>query len=317
MSQNTLKSDIVKLLTDPFAVLGVSIKADERQILKRYHVLAKRLHPDNYIMNVNNNSDQELASLILTRLVNPAYQQLKQEKKRNEVLSTLRFKASDLNVKEVISLQQSLNIEITEMSIAETEFFYEQAVASYASAQCKSLPQFIQITKRNNQLNLFFLSLQNQASQETQTITEPELDSSTSLVPVPQVKVIDLKLPEKKKSTDFVVNYAQRHYERAIEYQQQGQFSFAVKELRDAIKLEPNNSDHYALLGVVHLQQNFPGMAKVYIRQALKLNSQHPLAIKYAKMLNIDIEDTSTSPKSMVKALGIASVLSRFLSGKQ
>lgn len=66
--------------------------------------------------------------------------------------------------------------------------------------------------------------------------------------------------------------YAQRHYQRAIQYANQANWKSSVEELRDAIKLEPKNSDYHALLGIVHLQQKFLGMATVYIRHALKLN---------------------------------------------
>lgn len=312
MSQNSLPSEILDLLVDPYAVLGVSVNADDRLILRRYHALAKILHPDNFV--VVDKPDKELAATILTRLINPAYQQLKQEKKRKEILATLRSKASSLSSKAIASLQDSLNLDITSMSVQEAEFFYEKAITSYASAQYKSLNQFHQVTKRIDRLNLFYLSFKHNVttSTEAQTVVT---DRSTSIVPLPETKLVELKLPEEKKSKSEPINYAHRHYERAVEYQQQAQWSLAVKELRDAIKLEPNNSDHYALLGVVHYQQNFPGMAKVYIRQALKLNPKHPLAMKYAQLLKIELQETS-NPKSIAKALGIASLLSRFLSGK-
>ena len=85
--------------------------------------------------------------------------------------------------------------------------------------------------------------------------------------------------------------------------------------MRDAIKLDLTNSDYYALLGVVHFQQKFLGMAKVYIRQALKINPQQKLALKYAALLQIQANET-VNPQSMSKALNLASVLSKFLSKK-
>ena len=88
-----------------------------------------------------------------------------------------------------------------------------------------------------------------------------------------------------------------------------------MKELRVAIKLAPKNSDYYALLGLVHLKQKFIGMARVYIRQALKLNPQDLLAQKYATRLKIEPGE-NTNPKSMAKALSIAA-LSRFNKGKR
>ncbi|NET69928.1 MAG: J domain-containing protein, partial [Sphaerospermopsis sp. SIO1G2] len=85
MPQKTLPVEILGLLVDPYSVLGVSVNADDRQITKRYYVLAKQLHPDNFV--INNQPDRELAEIILTRLVNPAYQQLKQIKTRKEVVA--------------------------------------------------------------------------------------------------------------------------------------------------------------------------------------------------------------------------------------
>ncbi|WP_353928979.1 DnaJ domain-containing protein [Okeanomitos corallinicola TIOX110] len=311
MPQKSLPLEIPELLIDPYSILGVSVNADDRQITKRYYVLAKQLHPDNFI--INNKPDQGLAEIILTRLVNPAYQQLKLAKKRNDTLDKLKSKASVLSDQVIMSLKDTLHLDIESMSAQEVEFFYEQAITSYASGQYKSLENFHHVTKHINKLNLFYLSFPNNAFLETQTFAY----DSTSIVPMPEVKIVDLKFSEEQKeSLAEPFNYAQRHYERAIQYQQQAQWSLAVKELRDAIKLEPTNSNYYALLGVVHFQQNFPGMAKVYIRQALKLNPKHELAVKYAQLLNIEIDNTS-NPKSIVKALSIASLLGRFLSRKE
>ncbi|TAE58074.1 MAG: tetratricopeptide repeat protein [Nostocales cyanobacterium] len=310
MSQITLPLEILELLIDPYSVLGVSLNADDRQITKRYYVLAKLLHPDNFI--VGDKPEQELAEIILTRLVNPAYQQLKQAKTRKEILAKLKFKASKLSSKAVFSIKNSLHLETDSMSVQEVEIFYEQAINSYALGQYKSLRQFHSVTKCINQLNLFYLSFSDHIVKETQSIAY----DSKSIVPVPEATIVNLKLPAEKEPVHEHTNYAQRHYERAIQYQQQSQWALAVQELRDAIKLDPNNSNFYALLGVVHFQQNFPGMAKVYIRQALKLNPEHQLALKYAKALKIEPENKS-HPKSVVTAVNIASLLGRFLSGNK
>ncbi|OUL34159.1 hypothetical protein BV372_14485 [Nostoc sp. T09] len=110
--------------------------------------------------------------------------------------------------------------------------------------------------------------------------------------------------------------YARRHYQRAIQYANLANWTRAVEELRDAIKLELQNSDYHALLGVVHLQQNFPGMATVYIPQASKLNPQHPLALKYACKLNIKPND-NVNPRSMATSVSIAALLSLFVTQQQ
>jgi tetratricopeptide (TPR) repeat protein len=55
----------------------------------------------------------------------------------------------------------------------------------------------------------------------------------------------------------------------------------ALKELRSAIQIDCNNSKCHALLGFVYMHQKLAGMAKVSFQQALKLNPEEPLALKY------------------------------------
>ncbi|MBD2418801.1 DnaJ domain-containing protein [Anabaena cylindrica FACHB-243] len=316
MSQNSLPPEVLELLIDPYAVLGVSVNADERQILKRYHALAKQLHPDNYVNRDDPN--HELATIVFTRLINPAYQQLKQVKTRFKILGELRLKAVSLDQQTILELQSAINLQIMPLSLQETNIVYEQAIAAYANKQYQSLQKIHQVTQYILRLNLVYLSLHKKNSLQAPPL--PAISTSTasvSIVPRPSVQKTEIKLPKSKEkdSKPVSINYAQRHYERAVEYGQQAKWALAVQELRDAIKLEPNNSDHYALLGVIHFQQNFPGMAKVYIRQSLKLNPKQPLALKYAGILKIQNAEEETNPKSIGKALSLAALLSRFISG--
>lgn len=304
MSQTLLPPGWVEKLCDPYAVLGISVMADDRQIFKRYHALAKLLHPDRYTKS--RNPDQELATAIFSRLINPAYEQLKHRQKRLIAIAMLRSDARVLQHK-ALSSESAIAQEIMEMSIPEAELFYEQAIACYAEAQYKSLEQFYQVTQQINILNLVYLRLH-----------KPDIFLSQKAVPIIsglEVKPVELTLSEQPDVKPALTNYAQRHYQRAIEYVRLAKWPLAVQELRDAIKLEPNNSDYYALLGLVHLKQKFIGMARVYICQALKLNPQNSLALKYAPRLKIPASD-NTNPKSIAKAMSIAALLSRFTQGK-
>ena len=301
MSQTLLPPGWVEKLCDPYAVLGISVIADDRQISKRYHTLAKLLHPDRHAKNFN--PDQKLATAIFSHLINPAYEQLKHRQKRLIAIAMLRSDARVLQHKP-LSSQSAIAQEIMEMSTPEAELFYEEAIACYAEAQYKSLDQFYQVTQQITILNLVYLRLH-----------KPDLFLAQKAVPIiPEVEVnpVELTLTDVKP---VLTNYSQRHYQRAIEYVRLGKLTIAVQELRDAIKLEPNNSDYYALLGLVHLKQKFMGMARVYICQALKLNPQNSLALKYAPELKIKLGE-NTNPKSMAKAMSIAALLSRFTQRK-
>jgi tetratricopeptide (TPR) repeat protein len=301
MSQTLLPPGWVEKLCDPYAVLGISVIADDRQIFKRYHTLAKLLHPDRHAKDCN--SDQKLATAIFSHLINPAYQQLKHRQKRLIAIAMLR---SDARVSEQkpLSSQSAIAQEIMKMSTPEAELFYEEAIACYAEAQYKSLDQFYQVTQQITILNLVYLRLH-----------KPDLflpQKAVAIIPEVEVNPVELTLTDVKP---VLTNYAQRHYQRAIEYVRLGKWVIAVQELRDAIKLEPNNSDYYALLGLVHLKQKFMGMARVYICQALKLNPQNSLALKYAPELKIKLGE-NTNPKSIAKAVSIAALLSRFTQRK-
>ncbi|MBD2243111.1 DnaJ domain-containing protein [Nostoc sp. FACHB-888] len=303
MSQTFLPPKWLEQLCDPYAVLGISVIADDRQIFKRYHTLAKLLHPDRYTKSCN--ADPELATAIFSRLINPAYEKLKHRQKRLIAVATLRSDA--ILEQQALSSQSAIAQKIMEMSPPQAELFYEEAIACYAEAQYKSLDQFYQVTRQIRILNLVYLRLH-----------KPDLflpEKAVRITSEVEAKPVELRLDEKTDVKTGLTNYAQRHYQRAIEYVRLAKWPLAVQELRDAIKLEPNNSDYYALLGLVHLQQKFIGMARVYICQALKLNPQNSLALKYAPRLKIQPGE-NTNPKSMAKAMSIAALLSRFTKGK-
>lgn len=303
MSQTFLPPKWLEQLCDPYAVLGISVIADDRQIFKRYHTVAKLLHPDRYTKSCN--SDPELATAIFSRLINPAYEQLKHQQKRLIAVATLRSDA--ISEQQALSSQSATAQRIMEMSPPQAELFYEEAIACYAEAQYKSLDQFYQVTQQIRILNLVYLRLH-----------KPDLfllEKAVRIISEIEAKPVELRLDEETDVKPVLTNYAQRHYQRAIEYVRLAKWPLAVQELRDAIKLEPNNSDYYALLGLVHLQQKFIGMARVYISQALKLNPQNSLALKYAPRLKIQPGE-NTNPKSMAKAMSIAALLNRFTKGK-
>jgi curved DNA-binding protein CbpA len=296
MSQNALPSAWLKLLSDPFAVLGIPVTADERQIMKCYRALAKQLHPDRYAQS--GDADQKLATTIFTRLINPAYEQVKHTQKRAETIATLRLEARAWQPK-TASAQNLVVEKLLKASAQEAESVYLQAIASYAENQYTSLQQTYQLTQQLNQLNLAYLGLQQ---------PQPSIPQASTLInsPVQHPPDVTINIPP------VPINYAQRHYQRGIQYCKQNKWTLAVGELRDAIKLEPNNSDFYALLGLVHFHQNLLGMARVYTRQALKLNPKNPIALKYAHKLKINA-NKSINPQSMAKAVGIAALLSKFV----
>jgi curved DNA-binding protein CbpA len=278
-SQDSLPSDWLNRFSDPYALLGISVAADDRRVLKRYRIVAKLLHPDSYIQE--DEPTKHLATQLFARLINPAYQRLKQDKGRAESVAMLRFQVRRLNRDAPLQPKGDLAQKLISHPASNVDVFYEQAIATLASSQYQPFDQFAAITDQLGELNLVYLQLK---------MGEVFIrEKRTGLVAANEAKPIQFS-PVPAATEASTESYAQRHYRRAQEYMKKGNWNQAVQELRDAIKLEADKSEYHALLGLAYFKQNLAGMAKVYMRQALKLNPKEPLASKYASHLGIEIE---------------------------
>jgi curved DNA-binding protein CbpA len=289
MAQTSFSSDWLNLLSDPYAVLGLSVAADDRRVLKRYRSVAKLLHPDGFA--AADAATKQLASQLFARLINPAYQKLKQEKERAESLAALRLHIRQMNRDEPLQPRSALAHQLLQAPTQEVEVFYEQAIDRLSERQFQPIEQpfdqFASIAQQLSELNLVYLYLKT---------SEPVIrEKRTGLVSATEAKSFT---PPSVETIQTVTSYAQRHYRRAQVHIQQSNLPQAVAELRDAIRLENDKSEYHALLSKVYLMQNLPGMAKVHCRQALKLNPQDPLALQYAARLNLPIDSPAQPSKA-------------------
>ncbi len=282
MSQNPLQPEWLRQLSDPYAVLGISVAADDRRVLKRYRQMAKLLHPDRYS---GSDADKQLATQLFARLINPAYEKLKQQKSRAETMALLRLRSRSVDLEIAASSQNSLVLKMVQTPAKEIEVFYEQAIANLAESQYQSLDHFHHLTQQLNELNLLYLRL------KTSELLFRE--KRTGLIPAVEAKPIEF-VPVPKDVSTPVTNYAHSHYQRAVEYAKQKNWAQTVQELRDALKLEGNSSQYHALIGFAYFKQGLTGMATVHVRQALKLNPEDPLALKCAPSLNLQPEPSQT-----------------------
>jgi curved DNA-binding protein CbpA len=290
MTSPAFSPDWLKQFSDPYAILGVAVTADERRISKRYRQVAKRLHPDQQMGAEE--ADREFTNSVLTRLVNPAYQRLKQDKGRAEVLATLRFKVRRLTRENKLTTQVAQSKQLLHVDEAEVDLFYEKALTELSDEQYSSTEHFASQTDAIAELNLVYLrrKMGDPVIREKRT----GLMSATSQPAAPPNSVTTQQsaspTPEKTQ-----VDYGQRHVARAKTYIASKSYAEAVQELRDAVRIEPTNSNYHTMLGQAYLLQKMNGMAKVHIRQALKLDPQNRIAQKYAKQLEITMPTPTTA----------------------
>ena len=169
---------------DHYATLGVSINASSNEIRKRYLKIARSLHPDSCGPGV----DKAQASRVLSKLVNPAYEALSQEKERDEYRVLLRLISQRTNIeKDRTALQENSAQDLLNASDFET--FYQDTVQQLAQKQYQSLEHIQAVVTRLSELNLAYLlrreHQQTQAAQPTYARAAAVTVDQTIVAPAP------------------------------------------------------------------------------------------------------------------------------------
>ncbi|MEL6778289.1 MAG: tetratricopeptide repeat protein [Cyanobacteria bacterium J06597_16] len=318
MSDAELFNELTTLVdVDPFALQGISVSADEKRIAKRYRQIAKQLHPDALTSRTNTEASttgvltQATAAQIIARIVNPSYQKLKHEKTRQETLATLRFRVRRLDrTKKLVPTFQSAQ-QLASVSDSEVDTFYEQAIARLAASQFLSLEALHTHSLEIGQLNLIFLKRKmedpvirpKRAGLMTNAVTPTAAGpASMGRVGAPQTPTPGMlpegSAPSAEAEDSPEIDYAKKHTARAKSYLVKQNYELAVQELREALKITPQNPELHSMIGQAYYKQKLSGMAKTHFRQALKLKPTHKVAQRYGKLLGISAETSEHPLKS-------------------
>lgn len=287
-------SELINLVEiDPFALLGISVSADEKRILKRYRQVAKQLHPD-ALVGTSDGIDRAIAAQVIARIVNPAYQKLKHEKNRQETLATIRLHVRQLDrAQKLIPTFQNAQ-QLAQVAHDEVDVFYEQALSQLADSQFQTPSNLHLHTLEISQLNLVYLRHKMESpvirAKRTGLIVNAATPTAAS-APTVSHTATDSAVHSPPEAT-----YVQRHTARARTYLSQQNYDTAVRELREALKISPQDPELHSMIGQAYYKQNLTGMAKTHFRQALKLKPTHRVAQKYSKLLGITSEAQSPLP---------------------
>jgi curved DNA-binding protein CbpA len=261
---------------DHYAVLGLEVDASAGDIRKRYMKLARLLHPDS-----SGDMDKALASQILSKWVNPAYQVLSQEKERTDYCLLLKLVGQRANLEyDTSRLASTFSQDLLKAEDYAT--FYQSALQSLVESQYSPLDGAVTVVEQISELNLvFLLRRENVRSYPGGRSTNPG-SSQNNVVPEPisPNASVEVKMKEPaEQTTSATDNYVRQYVRRADELIAKNLFPGARQELQDALKLDPQNSHCHALMGEVYLRQNQPKMAKVHLTQALKLDPKNAMAL--------------------------------------
>lgn len=264
--------------TDHYAILGVPINSDAKEIRKRYLKIARSLHPDSFSSDSEEHKQQ--ATEWLSKLVNPAYEKLSQDKERAEYEVLVRLKGQQA-VKEKDSIQIFSEV-ATQLSKAnDVDHAYKTTLHELATKQYESPDQIQELTGQISELNFVYLLRKGGAGvPSSQSKNQAEGGATTSNQPAKTPAPAAPAAPPPKLTA--VEQYCRRAEELIV----RNAFAQAILELRDGLKLEPNNSRCHGLLGMVYLKQNQAKMAKIHIERALQLNPKDEMALEAKQKLD-------------------------------
>jgi tetratricopeptide (TPR) repeat protein len=301
MTHFALPADWQSFLTDPYAILGIALSADEKQIAKQYRHVAKLLHPDRYV-----NADpaqQEFVNQLVARLINPAYASIKQSTNRAEVLAILRLHVQRMT-RDGSLIPQTPAAQLLMQNPDTVDLVYEQQVATITQRHYHALDAFGQDIQQLRELNWVYLRLKlgyahgSAAPNNNNHLLRPTAASSTAAAPPSPPATAPTKAEIEQQEAAV---YSQRHYDRAHQYIEKGAYDKAIQEMRDAVKMQPNRSDHHALLSYAYFLKDLPGMATVHCRRALQLNSSDRIAKQVAQKLKLTLEDPTIAANTPEK----------------
>ncbi|MBZ8180685.1 J domain-containing protein [Oscillatoria salina] len=275
-------------IADYHAVLGIPLNADPKVVRKQYLKIARSLHPDSF--KGEDRGHKRQASEMLSKLVNPAYEQLSKDKSRAEyqlVLAQMGQRLAREGGKPSVigkSAQELLQ------AGANVDLAYSKLLQKLATEQYKYIDQVLDTVAEISELNLVYLMRkQGQGIKQPVKVQANEDRDSKKVV-------------EKEEKPLKPKSQAEPYLNRAQEYMGKNNYSQAILELRDALKLEPNNAIGHALLGTAYLKQKQGTMAKVHINKAYQLSPQEPIVIQAKQALDKVSKGTNGTKSDRSKA---------------
>jgi curved DNA-binding protein CbpA len=272
-------------LTDYHAILGVSLDADSKQIRKRYLKIARKLHPDSLLSSTD--EEKQTANELLSKLVNPAYEKLTQEKAMTEHLVVLRLRGQQLR-RQVATMTWRNETAKSVMNSHNAEPLYLNTVKQLAEAQYESLETVLATIGELSELNLAYLvnTADSTGARATATlaaasVASPATGTNTSSgsgaatgAPPP---------PSPRRQREAII---ESYLNRAREFALKRDYSRAILEMRDAVRSHPTNAQCHSQLADYYLQAGQPKMAKIHLKRALEIEPENELAKQLDEKVN-------------------------------
>ncbi|MDB9315138.1 DnaJ domain-containing protein [Spirulina sp. CS-785/01] len=290
-------------ITDHYAILGLPVNADNSAIRKRYLKLARNLHPDTY--RTESDADKEKANEILSKLVNPAYETLK-GKGRGEYQIILEQTGKRLAGEGTTPPVEGEAAKALLKAGSNIDAAYQTILQKLTTNQYKSINKALDQIAQLSEVNLvYLLRKQGQGVRKAASSGAGASQSSSPSTPSSSRKPAAKSTSQNKPQSEPEQPQASPvdpYVRRANEYIGKNNFSKAILELRDGLKIDPNNSTCHGLMGLAYFKQKQVSMAKVHVKKALQSDANNETALKVKQALEKttgeSVGSKSTSSKS-------------------
>lgn len=278
-------------ITDHYAVLGLPVDSGSKAVRKAYLKIAQRLHPDT--CKATSPEEKQLASDLLSKLVNPAYEQLSKQASWSEFQVILKQLSKQLSQKTdgTLKLKSAIAQTLAE-DLGKLDVEYNNKVREIAKTNYKDLSTVLDNIATLSELNLVFLK--NTAQGSTSLLgnstspgkaTKPSTGSISGTRPSASGKPPAPQPDTQSPAKTTISSSLEAALWRGEQHLQKKNFAKASLEFREAIKLEPNSVRAHALMGISYLQQKQVAMAKVHIKKAYAAKPSDPYARKAKQLL--------------------------------
>ena len=302
---------------DYYSILGVPIDATAKDIRLRYLKIAYQLHPDT--CQVETPEEKEKASQILSKLVNPAYENLYKDKPRKEcqlIFSEIGRRLAD----DIDKITVGTDIGKTLLKAEKNrEKIYHELVTKIAAEQYQDLRSFSTKIAFISELNMVYLMLKHKDelsgnnSRSSSTAISVPIQSTKPVLNIEPTNNDSINQPTSTNNqapespVDPLTAKIQKLIRNAEEAEKLGKLEQGILELREAIKLDNSNSKIHAMIASFYFQQNNTTYGKIHLNKASSLNPNEPLVKKIKedlKQAEISKQESSGKSKGKTSAKG-------------
>ncbi|WP_446684431.1 DnaJ domain-containing protein [Cyanobacterium sp. HL-69] len=277
---------------DYYSILGVPIDATPKEIRLRYLKIAYQLHPDT--CKADTPEGKEKASQILSRLVNPAYENLYKDKLRKEcqlVFAEMSRRLASQTNDITISTEIAKTLYQEEKN---KDKLYHELVQKIAVDQYQDINTVMTKIALVSELNMVYLMSQNE-TQRRQNVSRSSANSSqiqTSeaiITQQPEEETMVRGATQSQNETEVgsqsepTVNRLDRLIYNAEEAAKIGNLEQAVLDLREALKIDNANSKVHGLISFYYYKQGNKTYGKIHYNKAFSLNPNEPIVKEIKK----------------------------------